>query len=105
MACQYQKLEVLKFLLHTEGVDCQACTKQSMTGLHYAAIHDSAEMAQLLIGKNCPLHIQDEEVCTYYLYTRSHVFLITYSGSKVYSMQTPHHHLRAKFPPQGYYQY
>ncbi len=32
------------------------------TGLHIAAFHDSAEVAQLLVDHSCPLEIQDADV-------------------------------------------
>ena len=33
-----------------------------MTGLHLAAIHDSPEIASLLIEKGCPINSLDKEV-------------------------------------------
>ena len=55
------------------GVDFSACCADSggteedeergMTGLHLAAIHDSPEIANLLIKKGCPVDTQDEKVC------------------------------------------
>ena len=33
-----------------------------MTGLHLAAIHDSPEIASLLIEKGCPINTLDNEV-------------------------------------------
>ena len=56
------------------GVDFSACCADSegadeedgqkrMTGLHLAAIHDSPEIANLLIMKGCPVDTQDEKVC------------------------------------------
>ena len=56
------------------GVDFSACCADSegadeedgqkrMTGLHLAAIHDSPDIARLLIMKGCPVDTQDEKVC------------------------------------------
>ena len=69
MACEYQKLELVRYLLReVPGVDASACAEEkdpnigkvgSKTGLHLAAIHDSPEIAQELIAKQCPLDVQD----------------------------------------------
>ena len=56
------------------GVDFSACCADSegadeedgqkrMTGLHLAAIHDSPDIADLLIKNGCPVDTQDEKVC------------------------------------------
>ena len=37
--------------------------QRGMTGLHLAAIHDSAEIARLLIEKKCPVDAQNRRVC------------------------------------------
>ena len=81
MACEYQKLEVVRYLLREDegardvgvrdlSVDASACAMEkdpktnkiigrNKTGLHLAAIHDSPEIAQELIAKGCPLDTQD----------------------------------------------
>lgn len=41
--------------------------ERGMTGLHLAAIHDSPEIANLLIIKGCPVDTQDEKVCLSHL--------------------------------------
>ena len=76
IACQYQKTGIVRYLGTEEvaGVDFSACCADSegadeedgqkrMTGLHLAAIHDSPEIANLLIMKRCPVDTQDEMVC------------------------------------------
>ena len=80
MACEYQKLEVVRYLLREDegardvgvrdlSVDASARAMEKdpktnkvighKTGLHLAAIHDSPEIAQELIAKGCPLAAQD----------------------------------------------
>ena len=79
MACEYQKLEVVRYLLEGDqgardvgvenlGVDVTASAEEKdaatqnvgrKTGLHLAAIHDSLDIAQELIIKGCPLDTQD----------------------------------------------
>ena len=69
VACEYQKLEVVRYLLQEiPGIDASAYAEEkdpktgnvgSKTGLHLAAIHDSPEIAQELIAKQCPLDVQD----------------------------------------------
>lgn len=67
----------MRCLVEVAGVDFSACCADSggtdeedeedeergMTGLHLAAIHDSPEIANLLIKKECPVDTQDEKVC------------------------------------------
>ena len=79
MACEYQKHEVVRYLLREDqgaqdmgvedlGVDASASAEEidaetgnvgRKTGLHLAAIHDSLDIAYELITKGCPLDIQD----------------------------------------------
>ena len=84
MACEYQKREVVRYLLREDqgakdmgvrdlGVDTTARAVErdpkskkiighNKTGLHMAAIHDSPEIAEELIAKGCPLEAQDYRV-------------------------------------------
>ena len=68
VACEYQKIEIVEFLLQVEGVDCKACAVKSdreggKTGLHITAIHDSVRLAHILITAGCPPESLDEQVC------------------------------------------
>jgi len=73
-ACEYQKLNVVKYLAEVDEVNFSVCCairdsgideegrQGGMTGLHLAAIHDSPEIASLLIEKGCPINGLDKEV-------------------------------------------
>ena len=104
MACEYQKLEVVRYLLREDqgtrdlgvrdlGVDAKARavekdpkTKRIMghnkTGLHLAAIHDSPEIAQELIAKGCPLDAKDYKVNLKTI--RHHQYLVHDSTAGLY---------------------
>ena len=72
IACEYQKADAVRYLLELSDVDVSACAEhvpdssdeeiKGKSALHIAAIHDSAEIAELLIEKGCPLLVQDLEV-------------------------------------------
>lgn len=72
IACEYQKAEAVKFLLELPNINVSVCAEHVSDGddeevkgksaLHIAAIHDSAEIAEMLIEKGCPLLVQDLEV-------------------------------------------
>ncbi|XP_065910261.1 uncharacterized protein [Dysidea avara] len=60
-ACYYQKVEILRFLLeHDQVSEIAAVTVDCKTGLHLAAMHDSVEVAQLLLNKDFPMDEHDE---------------------------------------------
>ena len=72
IACRHQKTDIVKYFAGIDGVDFSACCESSrnnedgqkgITGLHLAAIHDSPEIARLLIEKKCPVLTQNEKVC------------------------------------------
>ena len=74
MACEYQKKDIVEYLLDLkEHVDPTACTgiseggitPEGNTGLHLAALHDAPDIAQLLIDYKCPLDVQDSQVLQY----------------------------------------
>lgn len=78
IACEYQKIEAVQCLLEYPNIDVTACAErvpvsegddvdvdaEGKSALHIAAIHDSVEIAKMLIEKGCPLLIQDLEVST-----------------------------------------
>ena len=47
--------------IRDSGIDEEG-RQGGMTGLHLAAIHDSPEIASLLIEKGCPINSLDKEV-------------------------------------------
>ena len=49
------------FCVSVHGTD----EEDGMTGLHLAAIHNSAEIAHLLIDNKCPVDVQNRRVCVY----------------------------------------
>jgi len=73
-ACEYQKIDVVRYLAEIAEVNFSVCCADQhsgtdeegrqggMTGLHLAAIHDSPEIASLLIEKGCPINSLDKEV-------------------------------------------
>lgn len=77
MACDYQKIEIVKYLkelvdLDADLVDFTAHCHSSktedghgFTGLHLAAVHNSEDIARLLIEAGCPLDVVDEKVSSY----------------------------------------
>ena len=72
IACEYQKADAVRYLLELPDVDVSACAEhvpdisaevvKGKSALHIAAIHDNAEIAEVLIKKGCPLLVQDLEV-------------------------------------------
>ncbi|XP_065910277.1 poly [ADP-ribose] polymerase tankyrase-2-like [Dysidea avara] len=61
IACYYQKMELLKFLLDHDQVSVLAAvTSDGKTALHLAAMRDSVEIAELLINKEFPIDEDDE---------------------------------------------
>ena len=73
-ACEYQRIDIVRHLAKIAEVNFSACCADQdsdtdeegrqwgMMGLHLAAIHDSPEIASLLIEKGCPIDALDEEV-------------------------------------------
>jgi len=73
-ACEYQKIDIVRYLAKIVEVNFSVCCADQhpgtneedqqggMTGLHLAAIHDSPEIASLLIEKGCPINGLDKEV-------------------------------------------
>ena len=78
-ACEYKKVDIVQYLLKLPGVDVSVIAhtandqvdaettnfdgqQRGKTALHIAAVHNSAELAQLLIDNGCPLSIKDKEV-------------------------------------------
>ena len=76
---------MVEYLLSLDQVDPKACTgisadgttPEGNTGLHFAALHDTPDIARLLIKYQCPLDIQDSEVCAMVSLSGSYEF--TYS--------------------------
>lgn len=75
IACEYQKDSAVRYLLQLKNIDVSVIAAQDSTGdsgdskvvkrksaLHIAAIHDSVEIAKMLIDSGCPLYEQDHEV-------------------------------------------
>jgi hypothetical protein len=70
VACEYKKIEVVKHLTEqlTEVVDANACCHSGKDGtfmnsaLHLAAIHNSVEVAELMLSANCSLNLVDKDV-------------------------------------------
>ncbi len=81
MACEHQKVKVVRALLERENPDTQSLgtnelvkladpyitvaedePRRRKTGLHIAAALDNLEIAQLLIDHGCPLSSKDAEV-------------------------------------------
>ena len=76
IACEYQKTEAVQYLLTLPEINVAVCAERVPVGdddssdveargksaLHIASIHDSAEIAEMLIDKGCPLLVQDLEV-------------------------------------------
>ena len=44
-------------------IDVPICTKNGESGLHLTAIHDTEEIAKILVAKGCPMDAKDHEVC------------------------------------------
>ena len=75
-ACEYRKADIVKYLLDDLGdiivsamTPSMSSTKATVedqlrgrTALHIAAAHNSVDILDMLIKKNCPLAIQDEHV-------------------------------------------
>ena len=66
VACEYQHKDMVEYLLSLPDVDPSASTSmdgsgEGNTGLHIAAIHDSPEIAKLLIDR-CPTAVFNKEV-------------------------------------------
>jgi len=73
-ACEYQRIDIVRHLAKIAEVNFAACCagqdsdtdeegrQGGMMGLHLAAIHDSPEIASLLIEKGCPIDALDEKV-------------------------------------------
>ena len=67
-ACEYQNVAAAQLLLD-HGADASLCAKDGddqegkKSGLHVAAIHDSKDIAKLLLDKECPIDTKDSEVC------------------------------------------
>lgn len=79
-ACEYRKADIVKYFLNDLGDVSVSAMAPSMsstetmvegrlrgcTALHIAAAHNSADILNMLIKKDCPLAIQDELVrCVY----------------------------------------
>ena len=66
MACEYQKVAVVARLVEMAEVDVSAVTDDLKNALHIAAIHDSSEIATLLMEKKSSLIVQqDSKVCLF----------------------------------------
>ena len=79
-ACEYKKVDIVKYLLSLADVDIAVVATSELsdiettdksrqrgrTALHIAAAHNSAEIVGMLIEKKCPLSIQDNEVRSNY---------------------------------------
>lgn len=74
-ACEYQMIDIVRYLAKIPDVNFSVCCadqdnpgadeedwRGGMTGLHLAAIHDSPEIASLLIEMGCPINTQNEQV-------------------------------------------
>ncbi|XP_065910258.1 uncharacterized protein [Dysidea avara] len=62
LACDFQKLNILKFLLNHDLIsEIATTTKDGKTALHLAALHDSVEIVQLLLSKDFPIGQDDEK--------------------------------------------
>ena len=68
-------MDVVRCLLKLANIDVSVCAGQESVGdgddsvmvigktaLHIAAIHDSMEIADMLVQRGCPLNVQDAEV-------------------------------------------
>ena len=67
VACEYQHKDMVEYLLSLPEVDPSASTsmdgsEEGNTGLHIAAIHDSPDIANLLIRYGCPTKAINGEV-------------------------------------------
>eukprot|EP00731_Ephydatia_muelleri_P006395 Em0003g643a len=66
VACEYQHKDMVEYLLSLPEVDPFASTsmdgsEEGNTGLHIAAIHDSPDIADLLIRRGCPIRATNGE--------------------------------------------
>lgn len=74
-ACEYKKVDIVNFLLHLPNIDIsiamsdlsgtEATIKghpRGRTALHIAAAHNSVDIVDILIKKECPLSVQDQNV-------------------------------------------
>ena len=61
LACDNGNKAMMKYLLEEKGVDVSSTTKDGMTGLHLAALHDYPEVAEMLVGNGISLTAQDNE--------------------------------------------
>ena len=62
VACEYQHKDMVECLLTLKSVDPSASTVVGNTGLHIAAIHDSPDIANLLIDHGCPTRATNNKV-------------------------------------------
>jgi ankyrin repeat protein len=66
VACEYQKLEMMRYFMQLPGVDIEACCHgaegMGATGLHLAAYHNALGVAELLIEAGCRLDAVDKNV-------------------------------------------
>lgn len=57
-ACEYGHIGVVEFLLQN-GLD--VATKRGCTGLHWAAFNAHVEMVKLLLNRNAPIDVRDQD--------------------------------------------
>ena len=67
VTCEYQRKDMVEYLLSLPKVDPSASTsmdgsEEGNTGLHIAAIHDSPDIADLLIHRGCPIRATNKTV-------------------------------------------
>ena len=73
IACEYQKLKTVKYLATRDDVDVSDFAEErsgegdnrrmgEKSALHLAAIHDSPEIAKVLIEKGCRIDRVDSQV-------------------------------------------
>ena len=60
LACDNGNRDLVKYLLTEKGVDVSSTTKDGKTGLHLAALHDYAAIAELLLNNRISLTVQDK---------------------------------------------
>lgn len=69
-ACEYQKVETVRYLASREDIDVLYSAEEvgpgervgHKSGLHLAAIHDSSDIADILLKHGCTVDIVDEKV-------------------------------------------